>query len=113
MDLIRKAEERCDAVDSLLHVCSLSGGAAGIADLITQRSNVSDRKRTQTMLGVWPSNGMKNNVVQDYNCILTSMGMHDMLDLMVVVQNEALYKLCANKLGIESPSYSEVNQVIT
>jgi hypothetical protein len=45
-NLIRKAAERCDAVDSLVFVCSLSGGAAGVADRLCERAEVNDSKMT-------------------------------------------------------------------
>jgi hypothetical protein len=83
--VIRRTEERCDAVDGLVYVCSLSGGSAGVADRLLERACVQNRKRTQAMLAVWPSNGMKSNVVQDYNCILSSMGMLENLNLNILV----------------------------
>lgn len=40
------------------------------------------------------------------------MGMIEYTDLTLMYQNEALYKLCESKLGIEAPNFKDINQII-
>jgi tubulin alpha len=84
---------------------------SGLVDRLLERGAIDFGKKTQVLAGVFPSK--KGNVVtQDYNCILSFMGMHDHLDLTMMYQNSSLYKLCQQHLGIESPAYSDINQLI-
>jgi hypothetical protein len=57
INTLRKVQEKCDAVDSVVHVASLSGGAGGgLTDRIIERLVVDYSKQTNVMLGVFPSN---------------------------------------------------------
>lgn len=70
----------------MVHVASLSGGAGGgLTDRIIERQAVDYSKQTRVMLGVFPSNNSGQNVVQDYNCVLSAMGMVDHLSMMVML----------------------------
>ena len=55
---------------------------------------------------------MENCTVQDYNFGLAAMGLLDHTTMTIPFQNEALYKLCSKHLGIEAPTYKDVNQLM-
>jgi hypothetical protein len=83
VEMVRKAKERCDSVDSIIYVTSVTGGTSGVASGLIEADR--EQKTTKALLGVYPSNGMKNNVVQDYNCILSTMDMHESTDMTMIV----------------------------
>ena len=79
-------QEKCDSLDSLIQIASLSGGAGGgITDGIVERINVDIPKHSNVMLGVFPSNNSGQSIVQDYNCVLSAMGIKEHVDLMVIL----------------------------
>ena len=61
--------------------------------------------------GIFPSNCMRTSVVEPYNTVLSTHSLLEHNDLTVFFDNERLYKICADKLGIESPNYKDINTV--
>ena len=55
---------------------------------------------------------MRNSVVEPYNAVLSQPSLIEHNDMTVFFDNEQLNKICTNKLGIESPKYSDVNAVV-
>ena len=54
---------------------------------------------------------MRTSVVEPYNNVLCSHCLLEHNDMTVFVDNEQLYKICEDKLGIETPNYKDVNTV--
>ncbi|KAJ9584631.1 hypothetical protein L9F63_021022, partial [Diploptera punctata] len=52
-------------------------------------------------------------VVEPYNAILTTHSTLNHSDCAFMVDNEAIYDICRRKLGIEHPSYANLNRLIS
>jgi tubulin alpha len=55
---------------------------------------------------------MAATIVEPYNAALTIHSMIEDLDVAMMMDNQSLYNICENKLGIESPDYSNLNRLI-
>lgn len=53
-----------------------------------------------------------NFVIQPYNAILYTHTTLEHCDCAFMVDNEAIYELCFRNLGIERPTYSNLNRLI-
>ena len=51
-------------------------------------------------------------MVEPYNSILTTHTSMEHSDVVFMVDNEAIYELCSGKLGIERPTYRNLNRLI-
>ena len=51
-------------------------------------------------------------MVEPYNAVLTTHAAMDHSDVTFLVDNEAVFNICKNKLDVERSSYTELNQLI-
>lgn len=51
-------------------------------------------------------------MVEPYNSILTTHTTMDHTDCAFMVDNEAIYDICQKNLGVERPSYNNLNRMI-
>jgi len=70
------------------------------------------KKLIQTY-SVFPAKGVSSVVVEPYNTILTLKRLIQNVDSVVVLDNEALTSIARNTLNIQSPSFSELNSLIS
>lgn len=69
-------------------------------------------KKTKVAFDVFPSPQISNTVVEPYNSVLTVHSILEHEHLSILIDNQALYKICSQGLDIESSNYSEINQII-
>lgn len=51
-------------------------------------------------------------IVEPYNALLATHFSMDYTDVTFIVDNEALYDICANKLDVPAPTYTNLNRLI-
>lgn len=51
-------------------------------------------------------------IVEPYNAILATHFSMDYADVSFIVDNEALYDICANRLNVNAPTYTNLNRII-
>ena len=51
--------------------------------------------------------------IEQYNSILTSQYLVEHTDMSIPIENEALYSICNQKMGINRPNYNDMNTVIS
>ncbi len=61
---------------------------------------------------IYPSPKTSSAVVEPYNSILTTHSTMDKSDCAFVLDNEAVFDICSKNLGVERPSFSNLNRVI-
>jgi tubulin alpha len=92
---------------------SLGGGTgSGFGSLLTERLSVDFRKKTKFGVIVYPSSRLASSIVEPYNSTLASHSLFEHHDLTVTVDNQSLYGICDRSLGVESPNYHNINQMI-
>ena len=55
---------------------------------------------------------MSTAVVEPYNAVLTTHTTLEHSDCAFMVDNEAIYDICTKKLGVERPTYTNLNRLI-
>lgn len=61
---------------------------------------------------VYPAPKTASAVVEPYNAVLTTHSTMDHSDCAFVLDNEAVFDICSKNLGVERPTYSNLNRVI-
>ncbi|KAL2095757.1 hypothetical protein ACEWY4_007905 [Coilia grayii] len=111
-DLVRKEVEQCDRLTGILTMMSLAGGTgSGMGTYITQC--LRDTYPHTSILNhvTWPYN-TGEVIVQNYNSILTLSHLYQFSDAILVHENDAVHKICAQLMNIKHISFNDVNKVI-
>ncbi|ULT80025.1 hypothetical protein L3Y34_010545 [Caenorhabditis briggsae] len=113
LDRIRKQTENCEGLQGFLVFHSFGGGTgSGFSSLLMERLSVEFGKKSKLEFSVYPAPQVSTSVVEPYNSILTTHTTLELSDCSFMVDNEAIYDLCRQKLHVERPSYSNLNRLI-
>merc|ERR1711994_156459 len=112
-DRVKKLVEDCDNVQGFIITHSVGGGTgSGLGMLILERLAVDYRKRSKIGFEIYPSPNISTCIVEPYNGLLSTHWLLDHTDVSLILDNEALYKICQKKLDIKKPSYINLNRII-
>ncbi|KAJ5068421.1 tubulin alpha chain [Anaeramoeba ignava] len=113
IDRIRKIVEQCSSVQGFLLFNSLGGGTgSGFGSLLLERFASDYKKKSKLDFCIYPAPQVSTSVVEPYNTVLSTHSMMDYCDVTFLVDNEAIYEICKQKLGIERPTYVNLNRLI-
>ncbi|KAF7259372.1 hypothetical protein EG68_05858 [Paragonimus skrjabini miyazakii] len=109
---IRRSLESCEAPQGIILYRSLGGGTgAGLtAALLDVMSDF--RKLTKIEIPVYPSPSLSNSLVEPYNSILGEHFAMEDIQLGLLMDNEALYDICARYLAVNMTTYTSINRLI-
>uniref|UniRef100_A0A0K0FWB0 Tubulin alpha chain n=1 Tax=Strongyloides venezuelensis TaxID=75913 RepID=A0A0K0FWB0_STRVS len=112
-DKIRKQAENCIGLQGFLVFHSFGGGTgSGFTSLLMERLSLEFGKKSKLEFSIYPAPMVSTAVVEPYNSILTTHTTLEHSDCSFMVDNEAIYDICHKNLGIERPSYSNLNRLI-
>ena len=77
-----------------------------------ERLSVDYGKKAKLEFAVYPAPQVSTAVVEPYNSILTTHTTLEHSDCAFMVDNEAIYDICRNNLGVQRPSYENLNRMI-
>ncbi|NXO27111.1 TBD protein, partial [Cisticola juncidis] len=112
MDLVQREAEKCDRLGGFFTIMSMAGGTgSGLGAFVTQ--SLRDAFPTSFLLNhlIWPY-GTGEVIVQNYNSVLTLSHLYHSADALLVHENDAIHKICAQRMNIKQISFRDVNQVI-
>ncbi|XP_069686930.1 tubulin alpha-2 chain-like isoform X1 [Periplaneta americana] len=110
---IRLLAENCTGLQGFLVFHSMGGGTgSGFASLLLEQISRDYGKKSRLEFLVYPAPQVSSSVVEPYNSVLSTHITLDNSDCAFVVDNEAIYDICLRKLGIEHPTYSNLNRII-
>jgi tubulin alpha len=113
MESIRKQSEKCGGLQGFFLFHSVGGGTgSGFGALLLDRLSVDFGKKPKLDFCIYPSPRISTSVVEPYNSILSTHSLLEHTDVSFILDNEALYKVCQNSLGIERPSYANLNRLL-
>lgn len=114
LEVIRMLAEQCASPQGFLVFHSFGGGTgSGFVSLLLERLSSGFAKKTKLQFSLYPSPKVSTAVVEPYNSVLCAHSNVDNADCTFLVDNEAIYDVCRQKLDIERPSYSNLNRLIS
>jgi len=113
LDRIRKLVEDCQNVQGFTIFHSVGGGTgSGFASLLLERLTDEYAKKSKLDFCIYPSPEVASSVVEPYNSVLSSHALLEHTDVAVMLDNEAIYDICKTSLGIQKPTYVNLNRLI-
>ncbi|KAJ3046292.1 Tubulin beta-4 chain [Rhizophlyctis rosea] len=114
LDVVRKEAESCDALQGFQIVHSLGGGTgSGLGSLIMSKIREEYPDRMLCTFSVVPSPKVSDTVVEPYNATLSVHQLVENCDETFCIDNEALYDICMRTLKLTSPTYGDLNHLVS
>ncbi|KAJ1958289.1 Tubulin beta-1 chain [Dispira parvispora] len=114
MDVVRKEVEGCDSLQGFQVAHSLGGGTgSGLGSLLIQKIREEYPDRVMATFSVVPSPRVSETVIEPYNATLSVHHLVENTDETFCIDNEALYNICHKTLKMNSPSYGDLNRLVT
>ncbi|KAA6401398.1 MAG: putative Tubulin beta-1 chain [Streblomastix strix] len=114
LDVVRKEAEGCDHLQGFQIFHSLGGGTgAGMGTLLLEQLRVEYPDRMMCTFSVIPSQKVSDTVVEPYNFGLSLKYILDNVDEVICIDNEALYNICFKTLKLTTPTYGDLNYIIS
>lgn len=114
LDVIRREVERCDCFQGFQFTHSLGGGTgSGFGTLLTSKVREEYADRMVTSFSVVPSPKVSEVVLEPYNATLSVQQLIENTDQTQCIDNEALYDICFNTLKKPTPTYADLNHLIS
>lgn len=114
LDRIRRIADNSSGLQGFLIFHSFGGGTgSGFTSLLMERLSVDYGKKSKLEFSVYPAPQVSTAVVEPYNSVLTTHTTLEHSDCSFMVDNEAIYDICRRNLGVERPSYTNLNRLIS
>ncbi|ETN78534.1 tubulin/FtsZ family protein [Necator americanus] len=114
METIRRLVERCSSLQGFLIFHSLGGGTgSGLESLIMENLCLQYEKKSRLEFSIYPSPQTATAVVEPYNSVLTTHNSLYQSDCTFIMDNEAISNICSLRLDIKTPTYRNLNQIIS
>jgi len=114
LDIVRKEAESCDLVQGFQICHSLGGGTgAGLGTLLMSKIREEYPDRILATFSVVPSPKVSDTVVEPYNATLSVHQLVENADEVMCIDNEALYDICFRTLKLKTPSYADLNHLVS
>jgi len=79
--------------------------------LILERLAVDYRKKSKIGFEIYPAPSISTCIVEPYNGLLSTHWLLDHTEVSLVLDNEALYKICSSNLKIKKVQYEHLNKL--
>jgi len=113
LDRIRRLADNCKAIQGFLIFHAVGGGTgSGLGSLLLERLSVDYGRKSKLGFTIYPSPRVSTAVVEPYNAVLSTHSLLEHTDVDVVLDNEAVYRICQKSLDIERPTYHNLNRLV-
>merc|ERR1712020_545867 len=113
LDRIRKLADQCSGLQGFLVFHSFGGGTgSGFGSLLMERLSIEYGKKAKLGFSIYPAPQVSTAIVEPYNTILNNHTSLEFVDVAFLVDNQAIYDLCKDQLGVERPTYTNLNRLI-
>jgi tubulin beta len=114
LEVVRKEAETCDCLQGFQLTHSLGGGTgSGLGTLLISKIREQYPDRMMCTFSVVPSPKVSDTVVEPYNATLSFHQLVENSDEVFCIDNEALYDICNKTLKLPSPSYADLNSLVS
>jgi len=113
LDRIRKLADNCTGLQGFMIFHAVGGGTgSGLASLLLERLSVDYGKKSKFAFSVLPAPQISTAVTEPYNSVLSTHWLLEHTDVAINFDNEAQYNICRRSLGVEHPTYVNLNRFI-
>jgi len=113
MDRVRIAVDNCTNLQGFFVFHSYGGGTGtGVGHEILRSLNDHFDKKVIFEPVIFPSKDFSSSIVEPYNCIFAMHYLKDIVDLSLMLDNQAAYNMCTNNLKIRDPDFVDLNRII-
>ena len=114
-DIMDREADNSDSLEGFILCHSIAGGTgSGMGSFVLEKLTERYPKKLIQTYSVFPNlNECNDVVVQPYNSILTLKRLTLHADCVVVLDNTALNRIAAERLGIPNPTFSQINQLVS
>ncbi|KAF7798888.1 hypothetical protein EIP86_010116 [Pleurotus ostreatoroseus] len=113
MDKLRRLADNCSGLQGFFVFHSFGGGTgSGFGALLLERLSVDYGKKSKLEFCVYPAPQLSSSIVEPYNSVLTTHTTLEHSDCSFMVDNEAIFDICKQKLGVSQPSFPNLNRLI-
>jgi len=113
VDRIRRMADQASGLQGFLVFHSFGGGTgSGFASLLLERLSVDYGKKSKLGFSIYPAPQVSTAIVEPYNAVLYTHTTLEHCDCAFLVDNQAIYDLCHEQLGIDRPTYTNLNRLI-
>ena len=114
IDVVRRESESCDCLQGFQLTHSLGGGTgSGMGTLLISKIREEYPDRIMNTFSVIPSPKVSDTVVEPYNATLSVHQLVENTDETFCIDNEALYDICFRTLKLTSPTYGDLNHLVS
>uniref|UniRef100_A0A060T8B6 Tubulin gamma chain n=1 Tax=Blastobotrys adeninivorans TaxID=409370 RepID=A0A060T8B6_BLAAD len=115
LDMLDREADGSDSLEGFMLLHSIAGGTgSGLGSFLLERINDRFPKKLIQTYSVFPaSQQVSDVVVQPYNSVLTMKRLVEYADSVVVLENGALTRIAADALNVQSPTFSQTNQLVS
>ncbi|XP_027923819.1 tubulin alpha-3 chain-like isoform X2 [Vigna unguiculata] len=114
LERIRKLADNCTGLQGFLVFNAVGGGTgSGLGSLLLERLSVDYGKKSKLGFIIYPSPQVSTAVVEPYNTVLSNHALIEHSDVVVLLDNEAIYDICRRSLELERPTYTNLNRLIS
>ncbi|KAL8201581.1 hypothetical protein R6Q57_010728 [Mikania cordata] len=114
LDRVRKLADNCTGLQGFMVFNAVGGGTgSGLGSLLLERLSVDYGKKPKLGFSIFPSPQVSTAVVEPYNSVLSTHSLLEHTDVVVLLDNEAIYDICKRALDIERPTYRNLNRLIS
>jgi len=109
---VKTIVEACDNLQGFLMCHAVGGGTgSGLGMLILERLAVDYRKKSKIGFEIYPAPSISTCIVEPYNGLLSTHWLLDHTEVSLVLDNEAMYAICADQLKLGKITYDHLNKV--
>lgn len=118
MDQLRKEAEAADKLQGFQMVHSLGGGTgSGFGSQLLGKLQEEYSTKMLFNFSLLPGSssekGPSDVVVEPYNTLLSLKCLIESSHLVLPIENQSLYRICNQNLGVKSPSFADINYLIS
>ncbi|OSX60103.1 hypothetical protein POSPLADRAFT_1074916 [Postia placenta MAD-698-R-SB12] len=113
MDKIRRLSENCSGLQGFFAFHSFGGGTgSGFGALLLERLSADYGKKSKLQFAIYPAPQLSSAIVEPYNAVLTTHATLEYCDCSFLVDNEAIYDICKQRIGVSQPGFTNLNRLI-
>ncbi|KAG0228909.1 Tubulin alpha-3C/D chain [Actinomortierella wolfii] len=113
LEKVRRLAENTVGLQGFVLFHSFGGGTgSGFGSLLLSQLALDYGKKSKLEFAVYPAPQVATSVVEPYNSVLTTHTTLEHADCTFMVDNEAIYDICRKNLGVDRPTYSNLNRLI-